>query len=314
MYWVSEGSNCSTGTAAYPLGGQTDAFGNVDVYIDTPGTYHLCLVENGVPTLYSHVKAIVAAAPQAPPGLPPPLPPSSPPVPSPPPPGIDIGVTGGGTPDPDPSTLITIFSNETINMQIGGLHPLTPGEEVYWVPQNSSCDDFNATAPRGGILDNFKNVQIRIEDPGVYFLCTIEEGIKYPHTHITVTVVSEVTEPSPPTPPIMPPAPPTAPPYPMYNEFSHCYHREENALWGLFLTFTGVSYAGYETLSTAMDACANLFTGVCTGIVTSDSVMRFYLRSGTGFAPSSIYNSFRLDKVPCDPICLLYTSPSPRDS
>ena len=66
--------------------------------------------------------------------------------------------------------------------------------------------------------------------------------------------------------------------------------------------FQGVSYAGYVSMVAAMDACANIFTGVCTGIVTSNTIERYYLRSNSGFTVSSAYTSFRLDDAPCDPI------------
>ncbi len=317
LYWVPVESNCSAGSPAFPMGGATSVFGRVKVRMDEVGTYHLCLVEKGVLVLHPHVQATVLAAPQAPPNAPPPEPPSFPPVPSPPPPNIAIVTTGGETPTtPDPTTLISILANESLTMQIGGLHPVSPGEQVYWVPENSTCDDFNATAPIGGTLDSFKRVDIRMEEPGIYYLCTIEEGVKYPHTHVTLAVIREDENPSPPVapPPSLPtprspPSPPAPPRYPNYNRFSHCYHREDDALWGLFLTFQGVSYAGYESLEDAMDACANIFTGVCTGIVTSKSVARFYLRSGSGFSASSVYTSYRLDISPCDPVDLQLQPP-----
>ena len=334
VYFVPEGQSCDGGTATPPVGGLMDAFKRVTIRLELPGSYMLCMVEDGVTSSHSHITALVMSNPLPPPPSPhPPTvpPPESPPRPPPsPPPSIVVTVAeGGGNPDADPLSDITINTNTTATILIGGLYQTLPGDGVYFVHVNKTCDEGTPTPPQGGTLDAFKRVDLLIEEPGVYHMCLVENGETSLHSHVTLRasdapspspppasppsppVALSPTAPPPPAPPVNPPSPPAAPPYPDYNRFSHCYERLENVLWGQFLPYSGVNYAGYEFLMDAMEACANLFTGVCTGIVTSNSIVRFYLRGGSGFTVSTSYTSFRADETPCDPVDPLISPPPP---
>ena len=48
---------------------------------------------------------------------------------------------------------ITAPLNETTTMQLGGFHPISPGDGVYWVLEGQNCSEGSAVPPRGDTLE-----------------------------------------------------------------------------------------------------------------------------------------------------------------
>ena len=105
----------------------------------------------------------------------------------------------------------TVYVNETVKIQFGGLQPVPPGSRVYWVPEGSTCAAGSFGGPNSGTLNAFRQLEIVMNPIGKYHLCIDDgEGGVDLLTNVVMGVVPR--SPPPAHPPPKSPSPPPPPP------------------------------------------------------------------------------------------------------
>ena len=72
-----------------------------------------------------------------------------------------------------------------------GNHPMSAGDEVWWVATGAACGDGSAVGTTGGVLDGTKSVSVTLS-ANMYELCMRQGGsggTAMKHSHVTAVVV-----------------------------------------------------------------------------------------------------------------------------